>query len=68
MSAEETLELATGSRDAKHETDLAAQESGLNKKLSPRQVAMIGLGCTIGTRLRRARNGTTCVTEVLSRV
>src|SRR5690348_10434683 len=30
---------------------LEKRESGLKSKLSPRQVAMIGLGCTIGTGL-----------------
>ena len=30
---------------------LQKRESGLKSKLSPRQVAMIGLGCTIGTGL-----------------
>jgi len=31
--------------------EFAKRESGLRKQLSPRQVAMIGLGCTIGTGL-----------------
>jgi AAT family amino acid transporter len=31
--------------------DIARREAGLHKRLSPRQVAMIGLGCTIGTGL-----------------
>ena len=31
--------------------EFAKRESGLHKQLSPRQVAMIGLGCTIGTGL-----------------
>src|SRR6267142_1137641 len=31
--------------------DIAKREAGLQKRLSPRQVAMIGLGCTIGTGL-----------------
>ena len=31
--------------------DLAKREAGLHKRLSPSQVAMIGLGCTIGTGL-----------------
>src|SRR5215469_5006369 len=30
---------------------VVARESGLHRKLSARQVAMIGLGCTIGTGL-----------------
>src|SRR5262245_7298933 len=33
------------------ESQLEKRESGLKSKLSPRQVAMIGLGCTIGTGL-----------------
>jgi L-asparagine transporter-like permease len=33
------------------ESHLEKRESGLQSKLSPRQVAMIGLGCTIGTGL-----------------
>ena len=33
------------------ESELEKRESGLKSKLSPRQVAMIGLGCTIGTGL-----------------
>src|SRR5260221_14499777 len=31
--------------------DAAKREAGLHKRLSSRQVAMIGLGCTIGTGL-----------------
>jgi L-asparagine transporter-like permease len=31
--------------------DLVKQEAGLDRQLSPRQVAMMGLGCTIGTGL-----------------
>jgi L-asparagine transporter-like permease len=31
--------------------DIAKREAGLHTRLSPRQVAMIGLGCTIGTGL-----------------
>src|SRR5258708_11682129 len=31
--------------------DATKRESGLHKRLSSRQVAMIGLGCTIGTGL-----------------
>lgn len=31
--------------------DAVQREAGLHRKLSPRQVAMIGLGCTIGTGL-----------------
>jgi amino acid transporter, AAT family len=37
-----------GAADSEH---LEKREAGLNSKLSPRQVAMIGLGCTIGTGL-----------------
>lgn len=51
MSAEpEALQTAIlpQSRDAQ---DIAKREAGLQKRLSPRQVAMIGLGCTIGTGL-----------------
>src|SRR5260221_5200433 len=33
------------------EQDVAKREAGLHKRLSSRQVAMIGLGCTIGTGL-----------------
>jgi len=33
------------------ESQLEKREGGLKSKLSPRQVAMIGLGCTIGTGL-----------------
>jgi amino acid transporter, AAT family len=33
------------------ESHLEKREAGLKSKLSPRQVAMIGLGCTIGTGL-----------------
>src|SRR6201984_3100725 len=33
------------------EQDVAQRETGLHKRLSSRQVAMIGLGCTIGTGL-----------------
>ncbi|HEY1422373.1 MAG TPA: amino acid permease, partial [Candidatus Acidoferrum sp.] len=32
-------------------TDIAKREAGLHTRLSSRQVAMIGLGCTIGTGL-----------------
>jgi AAT family amino acid transporter len=31
--------------------DIVQREAGLRRKLSPRQVAMIGLGCTLGTGL-----------------
>src|ERR1043165_156092 len=37
--------------ERKGESQLEERESGLKSKLSPRQVAMIGLGCTIGTGL-----------------
>jgi L-asparagine transporter-like permease len=37
-----------GAADSEH---LEKREGGLKSKLSPRQVAMIGLGCTIGTGL-----------------
>ena len=37
--------------ERKAESHLEKRESGLKSKLSPRQVAMIGLGCTIGTGL-----------------
>jgi amino acid transporter, AAT family len=37
-----------GASESQH---LEKRESGLRSKLSPRQVAMIGLGCTIGTGL-----------------
>src|ERR1700747_3885545 len=33
------------------EQEVAKREAGLHKRLSSRQVAMIGLGCTIGTGL-----------------
>jgi amino acid transporter, AAT family len=38
-------------RHSAAEAQLEKRESGLKSKLSPRQVAMIGLGCTIGTGL-----------------
>src|SRR5215813_7993275 len=37
--------------ERKAEGQLEDRESGLQSKLSPRQVSMIGLGCTIGTGL-----------------
>src|SRR5262245_22188641 len=43
----ETQRLAEGEA----ESQLEKRESGLKSELSPRQVAMIGLGCTIGTGL-----------------
>ena len=39
------------SQTAAAEAQAEQRESGLKSKLSPRQVAMIGLGCTIGTGL-----------------
>src|SRR5262252_8999637 len=49
----ERLEYAEAQNHAegKQESHLEKRESGLKSKLSPRQVAMIGLGCTIGTGL-----------------
>ncbi|HXR32874.1 MAG TPA: amino acid permease [Verrucomicrobiae bacterium] len=43
-------ETATSKAALQHESEVQ-RESGLRRKLSPRQVAMIGLGCTIGTGL-----------------
>jgi len=37
--------------ESRTESHLEKRESGLKSELSPRQVAMIGLGCTIGTGL-----------------
>src|SRR5215469_15896008 len=37
--------------EASDRQDIAKREAGLHKRLSPGQVAMIGLGCTIGTGL-----------------
>src|SRR5262252_8910558 len=49
----ERLEYAEAQNHAegKQESHLEKRESGLKSKLSSRQVAMIGLGCTIGTGL-----------------
>src|SRR5262252_9310638 len=49
----ERLEYAEAQNHAegKQESHLEKRESGLKSKLSPRQVAMIGLGCTMGTGL-----------------
>ena len=44
-----SAEAAGGAREI--EQDVAKREAGLHKRLSSRQVAMIGLGCTIGTGL-----------------
>jgi len=50
MSAEPELPLtAVVAHSA--ENEVAKREAGLHKRLSSRQVAMIGLGCTIGTGL-----------------
>src|SRR5215510_8330858 len=46
---EEPPEQNLAKREA--ESQLEQRESGLKGRLSPRQVAMIGLGCTIGTGL-----------------
>jgi len=48
MSLETQKSEEKPSADAQH---LEKREAGMQKKLSPRQVAMIGLGCTIGTGL-----------------
>ena len=42
---------ANAAPHAASEAQLEKREEGLKSKLSPRQVAMIGLGCTIGTGL-----------------
>src|SRR5258708_10085559 len=50
MSAE-LLKSATDDTPETALQDATKRESGLHKRLSSRQVAMIGLGCTIGTGL-----------------
>lgn len=42
---------ADAAKQVASEAELEKREGGLKSKLSPRQVAMIGLGCTIGTGL-----------------
>src|SRR5258705_7346561 len=52
MSAEAQEQLpSTAIPQQSEPLDFAKREAGLNKRLSQRQVAMIGLGCTIGTGL-----------------
>jgi len=52
MSAElQPLKSATDNTPESALQDATKRESGLHKRLSSRQVAMIGLGCTIGTGL-----------------
>src|SRR5246127_1602778 len=52
MSADPQLAPSTEAASSSSEIpDVAKREAGLHKRLSSRQVAMIGLGCTIGTGL-----------------
>ena len=52
MSAEAQDQLSSTAIPQQSEPlDIAKREAGLHKRLSQRQVAMIGLGCTIGTGL-----------------
>src|SRR5438132_12864160 len=52
MSAEAQDQLpSTAIPQQSEPLDIAKREAGLHKRLSQRQVAMIGLGCTIGTGL-----------------
>ena len=51
MSAEPEFPLAAVVPQSSAENEVAKREAGLHKRLSSRQVAMIGLGCTIGTGL-----------------
>jgi len=52
MSAEAQDQLpSTAIPQQSEPLDFAKREAGLHKRLSQRQVAMIGLGCTIGTGL-----------------
>jgi AAT family amino acid transporter len=51
MSAEPELPLTAVVPQSSAENEVAKREAGLHKRLSSRQVAMIGLGCTIGTGL-----------------
>jgi AAT family amino acid transporter len=48
--SEVVSETAASKAAVLHESEVQ-RESGLRRKLSPRQVAMIGLGCTMGTGL-----------------
>jgi L-asparagine transporter-like permease len=48
--SEVVSETAASKAAVQHESEML-RESGLRRKLSPRQVAMIGLGCTMGTGL-----------------
>src|SRR5260370_37946561 len=51
MSAEPEFPLTAVVPQSSAENEVAKREAGLHKRLSSRQVAMIGLGCTIGTGL-----------------
>src|ERR1700675_1179735 len=52
MNADPQLAPPSGAASSSTEIqDAAKREAGLHKRLSSRQVAMIGLGCTIGTGL-----------------
>src|SRR6202163_4235242 len=44
-------QVENGAAEIAHSAEVVQRESGLRRELKPRQVAMIGLGCTIGTGL-----------------
>ena len=51
MTADPQVQLSSAIPQPRQAPDIAKREAGLHKRLSQRQVAMIGLGCTIGTGL-----------------
>src|ERR1700720_3636639 len=44
-------QVESGAAETAHSAEIVQRESGLHRELKPHQVAMIGLGCTIGTGL-----------------
>ena len=44
-------QVENGAAEIAHSAEVVQRESGLRRELKPHQVAMIGLGCTIGTGL-----------------
>src|SRR4029077_20773596 len=44
-------QVENGPVEIAHSAEVVQRESGLRRELKPHQVAMIGLGCTIGTGL-----------------
>src|ERR1700739_4005713 len=51
MAADLRDHLPSNLPQANQARDITKREAGLHKRLSERQVAMIGLGCTVGTGL-----------------